>query len=96
MPVPPAHPPIAASIGLDTDPIDVSDPLQARWLEACVWPDQVERFERLGVAIEIANRVGVDVRRGDAIDGVAAADRRGRPIRPSGGDDELGVELLPR
>ena len=84
VPVPPAHPPIAASIGIDTDPIDVSDPLQARWLEACVWPDQVERFERLGVAIEIANRVGVDVRRGDAIDGVAAvigeAGRSGHPV----------------
>ena len=68
VPVPAAHPPIAAAIGLDTDPIDVNDPLQARWLEACVWPDQVERFERLRAAIEIANRVGVDVRRGDAVD----------------------------
>jgi hypothetical protein len=72
VPIPASHPPIAASIGLDTDPIDVGDPLQARWLEACVWPDQVERFERLGAAIEIANRVGVDVRPGDAVDNVAA------------------------
>ena len=47
VPVPAAHPPIVAAIGVDTDPIDVGDPLQARWLEACVWPDQVERFERL-------------------------------------------------
>ena len=52
-----------------------------RWLEACVWPDQVERFERLGAAIEIANRVGVDVRRGDAVESVADARRRGRPRR---------------
>ncbi len=84
VPVPPTHPPIAASIGLDTEPIDVSDPLQARWLEACVWPDQVERFERLGAAIEIANRVGVDVRPGDAIETVAAvvdeAGRSGHPV----------------
>jgi hypothetical protein len=72
VPVPGAHPPIAAAIGLDADPVDVGDPLQARWLEACVWPDQVERFERLGAAIEIANREGVDIRRGDAVETVAA------------------------
>jgi hypothetical protein len=84
VPVPATHPPIAAAIGLDTDPVDVSDPLQARWLEACVWPDQVERFKRLGAAIEIANRAGVDVRPGDAIDTVAGligeAARSGHPV----------------
>jgi hypothetical protein len=72
VPVPETHPPIVAAIGLDADPVDVGDPLQARWLEACVWPDQVERFERLGAAIEIANREGVDIRRGDAVETVAA------------------------
>jgi hypothetical protein len=84
VPVPLVHPPIAAAIGVDTDPIDVGDPLQARWLEACVWPDQVERFERLGAAIAIANRVGVEVRRGDAADSVAAlvveSATRGHPV----------------
>jgi hypothetical protein len=84
VPVPTAHPPIAAAIGVDTDPIDLSDPLQARWLEACVWPDQVERFERLGAAIAIANHVGVDVRRGDAVESVAGlvdeAAGRGHPV----------------
>ena len=84
VPVPTAHPPIVAAIGVDTDPIDVSDPLQARWLEACVWPDQVERFERLGAAIAIANRVGVDVRQGDAAESVAAlvaeSAARGHPV----------------
>ena len=71
VPVPAVHPPIAASIGVDTNPIDVRDADQARWLEACVWPDQVVRFERLRAAIEIAIRVGVDVRRGDATAAVA-------------------------
>jgi hypothetical protein len=71
-PVPARHPEIAAAIGLDASPLDVGDPAQARWLEACVWPDQVERFERLAAAIEIANEVGVEVRQGDAAGDVAA------------------------
>jgi hypothetical protein len=65
-PIPARHPAIAAAVGLDAAPLDVGDPAQALWLEACVWPDQVERFERLASAIAIANRVGVDVRAGDA------------------------------
>jgi hypothetical protein len=84
VPVPTSSPRIAWAIGVDTDPIDVSDPLQARWLEACVWPDQVERFERLKAAIDIANRVGVDVRCGDAAECVFAlvneASPRGHPV----------------
>lgn len=71
VPVPAASPPIVAAIGIDANPLDVGDPSQARWLEACVWPDQVERFERLRSAIDIANEIGVDVRRADAVDSVA-------------------------
>lgn len=70
-PVPASHPTVSAAIGLDANPVDVGDPEQAAWLEACVWPDQVERFERLAAAIDIANEVGIDVRRGDAVDDIA-------------------------
>jgi len=71
-PLPSRPPTVAAALGLDAAPVDVADPDQARWLEACVWPDQVERFERLAAAIEVANDVGVDVRQGDAVGDVAA------------------------
>lgn len=33
-------------LGLDHAPIDVRDPREARWLEACIWPGQPERLER--------------------------------------------------
>lgn len=72
IPVPPVHPAIARAIGIDPTPIDVDDRNQARWLEACVWPDHVERFERLRSAIAVARDVGVDLRTGDAVDDVAA------------------------
>lgn len=71
-PIPTRRPVVTAAIGLDAAPVDVRDPDQARWLEACVWPDQVERFERLAAAVAIAVDVGVDLRHGDAVAGVGA------------------------
>lgn len=67
VPVPTTMPDVAAAVGLDRSPIDVTDDDAVRWLEACVWPDQVDRFQRLRAAIALAREVGVDVRRGDAV-----------------------------
>lgn len=67
LPIPAAIPPVVRSVGLDRAPIDVADDDAARWLEACVWPDQQDRFERLRAALDLARAVGVDVRRGDAL-----------------------------
>ena len=43
---------IGLRIGIDPNPIDTSDPDQARWLQACVWADQVERLARLQAALD--------------------------------------------
>jgi len=84
VPVPHGVPPIAAAIGIDRDPIDVCDDEAARWLEACVWPDQLDRFERLVAAIAIARSDPPDVRRGDALGDLARtideAGRSGHPV----------------
>ena len=72
VPLPTVIPEIAASLGIDRDPIDVTDPNSARWLEACVWPDQADRFRRLRSAIAIAESSPPDLRRADAVDGLAA------------------------
>lgn len=72
VPVPQALPPLAHSVGLDPTPIDVTDDEAVRWLEACVWPDQTDRFERLVRAVEIARLTPPDVRRGDAVDDITA------------------------
>jgi hypothetical protein len=73
MPVPTAMPHIGARLGIDRAPIDVTDPGEARWLEACVWPDQADRFRRLVAAIELFGEVRPPLRRADAVDGLAAA-----------------------
>ena len=61
-------PNIAWRIGLDVHPIDVTDPDQARWLRALVWPDQVERHHRLAGAIGVAQDHPPRVVGGDAFD----------------------------
>jgi hypothetical protein len=50
--VPLPIPRVDARIGLDRAPLDVRDPDSALWLRACVWPGQVDRQQRLSVAIE--------------------------------------------
>ncbi len=67
VPVPASMPSVAQRCGLDRSPVDVHDVAQRRWLEACVWPDQTDRFERLRAALDIAAHVEIDVRRGDAV-----------------------------
>ena len=68
-----ALPEFGSRLGLDADPVNLADPDHARWLEACIWPDQADRFHRLRIAIELFRRRPVEVRRGDAVDDLAEA-----------------------
>ena len=47
-------PEVAARIGVDLDPFDVTDADDARWLRACVPPDQPERSARLDAEMALA------------------------------------------
>lgn len=75
-PIPTVAPEVAVSIGLDRSPIDVLDDADVRWLEACVWPDQRDRFDRLRRALAMARAAAADgahdVRVGDAVTDTAA------------------------
>ena len=46
-------PDLKQRIGIDLAPIDVTDPADARWLLACVWPDS-GRAERVEASIRLA------------------------------------------
>jgi hypothetical protein len=48
-------PALARRVGIDLSPIDVSDPSDARWLLACVWPD-TGRAERVEASIRLAQQ----------------------------------------
>ena len=84
VPVPATLPDVGASIGIDIAPIDVREDEEVRWLEACVWPDQADRFARLVAAVELARQQPPDVRRGDAIGAlpelVGEASAHGHPV----------------
>ena len=72
-PLPTVIPAHGRGIGLDLHPIDVCDDDAVRWLEACVWPDQADRFHRLETAIRLAQSAPSELRAGDAVDDLAAA-----------------------
>jgi uncharacterized protein DUF2332 len=52
--LPAALPTVAWRAGVDLNPLDITDPSDAAWLEALVWPEQEHRRERLRAAIAIA------------------------------------------
>lgn len=83
VPIPAAMPRVAARCGIDRTPIDVTDEGEAQWLEACVWPDQADRFHRLVEAIEIARQHPPELLAGDAVESLApGVDRVGRSAHP--------------
>jgi hypothetical protein len=61
-------PEIVRRRGIDTHPIDVTTDEGAHLLEAFVWPDQIERLERLREAIEIVRADPPELIAGDYVD----------------------------
>ena len=49
-----AIPEVVARVGVDLDPIDVTDADSARWLRACLPPDQPARIARLDAELALA------------------------------------------
>ena len=63
-----AMPEVVAQIGVDLDPVDVTDPDEARWLRACLWPDQPERAALLDAELALAASAPPLLLHGDAIE----------------------------
>ena len=83
MPVPAQLPEIVSRCGVDRRPIDVTDRGEAHWLEACVWPDQADRFHRLVAAIDLARRDPPELLAGDAVTSLRpAVERVGASAHP--------------
>jgi hypothetical protein len=61
-------PAIANRCGVDLSPVALDDADATRWLEACVWPEHVERFERLRAALAVARDAKPRVVAGNAVE----------------------------
>jgi hypothetical protein len=59
---------VVARVGVDLNPVDVTDAADARWLRACLWPDQPERVARLDAAIALAATAERTLLSGDALE----------------------------
>ena len=69
-----AMPPLAADLsvwfrgGIDINPIDLTNDDELRWLRALIWPEHVERHQRLIDGAHELARSPVDLRAGDAVE----------------------------
>ncbi|MFF3203800.1 DUF2332 domain-containing protein [Streptomyces sp. NPDC002962] len=63
-----AMPEVVARVGVDLDPVDVTDTDDARWLRACLRPDQPERAARLEAEMALAATAPPLLLRGDAVE----------------------------
>jgi len=69
----PAHMPLVASrLGVDPVPVDIDDPVATRWLQACVWPDQIDRLNTLRRALDVARSHPVPSLRADGVERIPA------------------------
>ncbi|MFC5138916.1 DUF2332 domain-containing protein [Actinomycetospora rhizophila] len=79
-----AVPEVVARVGLDPDPVDVTEPDDARWLRACVPPDHHERAAELDTLVTLAAASPRMLRRGDPLellpDALAAVPAEALPI----------------
>jgi hypothetical protein len=72
-PVPREAPAVVSRLGIDLNPVDVTDPDAACWLESCLWPDVPHRVERFRAALELARADPPELWAGNAVDLVARA-----------------------
>ena len=70
VPVPTRLPEVVARIGIDLNPLDVTDPGDLAWLRALIWPGpvQAERLERLDAAAAVVAREPPTLLTGDLVD----------------------------
>lgn len=66
-------PAVAARLGIDPCPLDPTDPRDAAWLHALIWPEQAARAERLEKALAIARVAPPPLCAGSALDRLAPA-----------------------
>lgn len=65
-PLPFPMPTIAQRVGIDLAPLAVHAEEDVRWLRACIWPEERERYQRLKAALTFARQQELSIIKGDA------------------------------
>jgi len=60
-------PKVASRVGLELNPVDLSDPDARDWLKALIFPEHRHRFERLDAALKAYAEAKPQIRIGDAL-----------------------------
>lgn len=81
-------------VGIDRDPVPVTDSDRMRWLEACLWPDQPWRIERYRAAVALARTDPPRLVAGDMIDRLIQTLRGAAGARGAGPPEHLVVMNL--
>jgi PPOX class probable FMN-dependent enzyme len=61
------NPQLGKYLGLERDPVDLSDPDARDWLKALIWADHMERLARLTQALEATAGLSLEIRKGDGL-----------------------------
>jgi len=64
---------VLSRTGLDVNPLDPADESARRWLDALIWPEHVERRERLRSALDMVASLEIDMIAGDALETLPTA-----------------------
>lgn len=67
-PIPATLPPLAQCQGIEVFPVDIHQERDVRWLRACIWPEEMERYLLLDAAIAVAQDAPPTLFIGDACD----------------------------
>ena len=67
--IPPTGPAprVGKRLGLELNPVDLSNQDDRDWLRALMWPDQISRLERLDKAVALFREHKPEIRQGDAL-----------------------------
>jgi len=65
--------PVAFRVGVDRDPVNLSDNDAISWQRACIWPNHVERLRMFDAAVEVARQDPPQILQGDMVDTLPSA-----------------------
>ena len=58
-------PPVVSRVGIDINPLDVSNPEDVAWLRALIWPEHTDRLALLDAAIQLAQQAPPELIKAD-------------------------------